>query len=172
MYCVFEALLDVLKLELWFIIGVLYFPQIAVVLFHQRVRWNSFFCVRKLSMCSIYFWWHCHHKCCLSGCATEMLMAPAYRGHLSGLDTHSTGHSCVQCDLKFWKLIDNELARCWIGRAGTVSGLWSHMTLPTRKISVEVYHGVGVRSLASKKRWRKCKILFPTLSASEYQCIK
>jgi len=35
------------------------------------------------------------------------------------------------------------------------------MTLPMRKISVDVYHGVVVHSLAAKVKWRKCKILFP-----------
>jgi len=35
------------------------------------------------------------------------------------------------------------------------------MTLPTRKISVDVYHSVVVHSLASKMMWRKCKILSP-----------
>ena len=105
------------------------FPQ----WFFYRVK--MFWCVvRKLRMLSICFLWHCDHKCCLSGCATEMLVVAAYMGHLSGLDTNSVRHSCIQCDLTVWKLIDNELARCWIGRARTFSGLWGHMTLPTRKI--------------------------------------
>jgi len=139
----------------------LIFPQIAVVLFHQRVSWNSFFfCVTKIKYV-VHLFLVTLSSQVLFGCATEMLVPPAHRGHLSGLDIISIRRSCMLCDLKFWKLIDSELSRCWIGRAGTVSGLWGHMTLRTRKLAVDVYHGVGVRSLASKKRCRRCKILFP-----------
>jgi hypothetical protein len=33
--------------------------------------------------------------------ATEVFVAAAYSGHLSGLVTLSTGWSCIQCDIKF-----------------------------------------------------------------------
>ena len=154
-------------IKIWIVICYrgLKFPQRTVVLLplkRERERELTFFCVlRKLSVLSICCLWHCRHKCCLSRCSTEMLVATAYRGHLSGLDSLSTRWSWTQCDLKFRKLIDNMLAICWIRKAGTFSDLWGHMTLQTRKISVDIYHAVVVHYLASKMKWRMCKILFP-----------
>jgi hypothetical protein len=116
--------------------------------------------------CVVHFWWHWHHKCCFyPDVLLKWLWLQLTEDICQDLiRTLSTRRSCMLCDLKFWKLIDNELAKCWIGRAGTVSDLWGHMTLPTRKVSVDICHGVDVHSLASKGRWRKFKILFPTVS--------
>ena len=76
------------------------FPQRAVVLLPLE-RDLNFFCVLSENCVVHLFFVTLSSKVLLSRCATEMLVAAAYRVHLSVLDTLSTRWSCIQCDIKF-----------------------------------------------------------------------